>query len=202
MAGNSQRRGARRSAGSKKGATVGSGGQRRRGLEGKGPTPAAKDRPGHPAARRAKSADRDQKPRGRQSRKAAAEFSFYLAIPTLIGAGVYSVWKDRALLSAEQRARIQEEERRVVRAFALTIEAVEPGLSGVALDKAVAMVLFGMMNWTFTWLRPEGTLSYEALARVVARVFVRGIAGLATEAVQAPAGGSEAALPRGVCERS
>lgn len=35
------------------------------------------------------------------SRKAAAEFSFYLAIPTLIGAGVYSVWKDRALLSAE-----------------------------------------------------------------------------------------------------
>ncbi|MCB0898048.1 MAG: 23S rRNA (guanosine(2251)-2'-O)-methyltransferase RlmB [Actinobacteria bacterium] len=73
MAGNSQRRGARRSAGSKKGATVGSGGQRRRGLEGKGPTPAAKDRPGHPAARRAKSADRDQKPRGRQSRKAAAD---------------------------------------------------------------------------------------------------------------------------------
>jgi len=34
------------------------------------------------------------------SRKAATEFSFYLAIPTLIGAGVYSLWKDRALLSA------------------------------------------------------------------------------------------------------
>ena len=33
------------------------------------------------------------------SRKAATEFSFYLAIPTLIGAGVYSVWKDRAALS-------------------------------------------------------------------------------------------------------
>lgn len=29
------------------------------------------------------------------SRKAATEFSFYLAIPTLIGAGVYSVWKQR-----------------------------------------------------------------------------------------------------------
>jgi undecaprenyl-diphosphatase len=33
------------------------------------------------------------------SRKAAAEFSFFLAVPTLIGAGVYSVWKDRAALS-------------------------------------------------------------------------------------------------------
>ena len=33
------------------------------------------------------------------SRKAATEFSFYLAIPTLIGAGVYSLYKERALLS-------------------------------------------------------------------------------------------------------
>src|SRR4030095_8159494 len=33
------------------------------------------------------------------SRKAATDFSFYLAIPTLIGAGGYSLFKDRALLS-------------------------------------------------------------------------------------------------------
>ncbi len=34
------------------------------------------------------------------SRKAATEFSFYLGIPTLMGAGAYSVWKERAALSA------------------------------------------------------------------------------------------------------
>ena len=33
------------------------------------------------------------------SRKAATDFSFFLAIPTLTGAGVYSLWKERALLS-------------------------------------------------------------------------------------------------------
>lgn len=33
------------------------------------------------------------------SRRAATEFSFYLAIPTLIGAGAYSVWKERDALS-------------------------------------------------------------------------------------------------------
>ncbi len=33
------------------------------------------------------------------SRKAATEFSFFLSMPTLIGAGVYSLWKERALLS-------------------------------------------------------------------------------------------------------
>jgi 23S rRNA (guanosine2251-2'-O)-methyltransferase len=54
MAGNSQRRGAVRKSG--KGATVGSGGQRRKGLEGKGPTPKAVDREYHPAAQKARAA--------------------------------------------------------------------------------------------------------------------------------------------------
>jgi 23S rRNA (guanosine2251-2'-O)-methyltransferase len=58
MAGNSARRGAKRNPGSKKGATVGSGGQARRGLRGKGPTPRAEERTGHPASRRAASASR------------------------------------------------------------------------------------------------------------------------------------------------
>ncbi|RJQ78439.1 23S rRNA (guanosine(2251)-2'-O)-methyltransferase RlmB [Pseudonocardiaceae bacterium YIM PH 21723] len=52
MAGNSQRRGAMRKAGTKKGAVVGSGGQRRKGLEGRGATPKAEDRPNHKAYRR------------------------------------------------------------------------------------------------------------------------------------------------------
>jgi 23S rRNA (guanosine2251-2'-O)-methyltransferase len=53
MAGNSKRRGAIRKEGTKKGPTVGSGGVRRRGLEGRGATPPAHMRPSHPAAKRA-----------------------------------------------------------------------------------------------------------------------------------------------------
>ncbi|GAB3131669.1 23S rRNA (guanosine(2251)-2'-O)-methyltransferase RlmB [Tsukamurella serpentis] len=56
MAGNSQRRGAVRKAGTKKGQVTGSGGVRRRGLEGRGATPAAKDRPYHPAHKKARAA--------------------------------------------------------------------------------------------------------------------------------------------------
>lgn len=74
MAGNSQRRGAKRTPGSKKGAVVGSGGQKSKGLEGKGPTPKATERKGHPAARRQASAQRRATesrpasgPRGRRS---------------------------------------------------------------------------------------------------------------------------------------
>lgn len=63
MAGNSRRRGAVRKPGTKKGPTVGSGGVRRRGLEGKGATPPAHMRPNHPAAKRAAKAQKAQKQR-------------------------------------------------------------------------------------------------------------------------------------------
>jgi 23S rRNA (guanosine2251-2'-O)-methyltransferase len=63
MAGNSQRRGAVRKPGTKKGPTVGSGGNRRRGLEGRGATPPAHLRPKHPAAKRAAKAQPRKPPR-------------------------------------------------------------------------------------------------------------------------------------------
>ena len=68
MAGNSSRQGAVRKQGTKKGAVVGSGGQRRRGLEAKGPTPKAEDRTGHPASRRKRATERRGKPPGKGGR--------------------------------------------------------------------------------------------------------------------------------------
>jgi len=67
MAGNSNRRGAI-AKGRKKGAQVGSGGQRRRGLEGKGPTPKAKDRPNHKAYKAAQLAERSAAKRAPRKR--------------------------------------------------------------------------------------------------------------------------------------
>ena len=62
MAGNSRRRGAVRKPGTKKGPTVGSGGNRRRGLEGRGATPPAHMRPNHPAAKRAAVKQKSRQP--------------------------------------------------------------------------------------------------------------------------------------------
>ena len=62
MAGNSKPRGAVR--GSKKGPSSGSGGNNKRRLEGKGPTPKAEDRPYHAAAKRKKAAEKKDGKRG------------------------------------------------------------------------------------------------------------------------------------------
>src|ERR1700752_1682669 len=67
MPGNSRRRGAIRKPGTKKGPTVGSGGVRRRGLEGRGATPPAHERPHHPAAKRAAKPARQQQGRHKKT---------------------------------------------------------------------------------------------------------------------------------------
>src|ERR1700755_853587 len=67
MAGNSRRRGAVRKPGTKKGPTVGSGGVRRRGLEGRGGTPPAHMRAHPPAGQRPTKAQ--QQPQRRAARK-------------------------------------------------------------------------------------------------------------------------------------
>jgi 23S rRNA (guanosine2251-2'-O)-methyltransferase len=69
MAGNSQRRGARK-AGAKKGATAGTGGKIRRSLAGRGATPPAEKRTGHPAARRAAAEARQRADRVRSRQRA------------------------------------------------------------------------------------------------------------------------------------
>ncbi|MBP2475157.1 23S rRNA (guanosine2251-2'-O)-methyltransferase [Crossiella equi] len=78
MAGNSKRRGAMRNAGTKKGAVVGSGGQRRKGLEGKGPTPHASQRVNHPAAKKAAAAAARAE-QAKQRRKGESTTSEYVA---------------------------------------------------------------------------------------------------------------------------
>ena len=72
MAGNSQRRGAMRKGDKKKGATVGSGGQRKAGLQGRGPTPKATDRAHHPAAKKARRQAKEA-PRTRAASKASVK---------------------------------------------------------------------------------------------------------------------------------
>lgn len=73
MAGNSQRKGAIKKSG-KGNPTAGSGGRVRRGLEGKGPTPKAKDREYHQAHKSAKRAERSQSSRPQRKRTSEAEW--------------------------------------------------------------------------------------------------------------------------------
>ncbi len=88
--------------------------------------------------------------------------------------------EDVKFLQPEDRERVLEVQRRVVAAFADAVAAVRPELRAAQLDKPLTMLLFGMINWTFTWLRPDGELSYEAMAPIVADLFFGGLGAVKT----------------------
>jgi len=83
--------------------------------------------------------------------------------------------QDVKFLADLQRAQVLSKEREVVDAFAQAIAALKPRLRKKALRVPLAMILFGMINWTFTWLRAEGPLTYEDMADVVAEIFLHGV---------------------------
>ncbi len=97
--------------------------------------------------------------------------------------------EDVKFLAPPDRERILAQERAVVSAFAGVVAALRPDLQEAALSKPLTMLLFGMVNWMFTWMKPDGALSYEQMAPVVTELFLGGL-----EAVQAPA---REALPTG-----
>ena len=84
--------------------------------------------------------------------------------------------EDVRFLGDEDRRRILDVERRVVAAFARAIIEVRPDLAGTGLDKPVAMLLFGMINWMFVWMRTEGPLRHVDMVPIVTELFFGGIA--------------------------
>jgi len=84
--------------------------------------------------------------------------------------------EDVRFLEPEEQHRVLEGQRQVVAAFAAAIASARPDLERGILEKPLAMLLFGMMNWMFTWLKPAGPLSHAAMAPVVADLFFGGLA--------------------------
>lgn len=86
---------------------------------------------------------------------------------------------DVRFLEPADRKRVLDKERRVVQGFADAIAAWQPGhrkaARNVTLSKPLAMLLFGMINWMFTWMRPDGALSHDAMATIVADLFFGGV---------------------------
>jgi AcrR family transcriptional regulator len=83
--------------------------------------------------------------------------------------------EDVKFLEPEDRERVLAAQRRVVAAFARTIGELRPELKRASLDKPLTMLLFGMINWMFTWLKPDGKLTHDVMAPLVADLFFGGV---------------------------
>ena len=88
---------------------------------------------------------------------------------------------DTKFLGEEQRTLIVSRQRDIVAAFTRFLKRAYPDRLTATNQTAITMMLFGMINWTFTWLRPAGALSYEAFADEVVRLLESGLIGVRTQ---------------------
>ena len=94
--------------------------------------------------------------------------------------------EDVKFLDLHDQARVLSVQRQVVIAFAQAVAIARPELVAASLNKPLAMLLFGMMNWMFTWLQPEGKLSHAEMAPVVADLFLGGLGAVRLDPVAPP----------------
>jgi AcrR family transcriptional regulator len=83
---------------------------------------------------------------------------------------------DTKFLGETQRELILDRQRDVVSAVTRFLRRAYPQRVTPQNQTALTMMLFGMINWTFTWLRPGGAMSYAQFADEVIAVLERGLA--------------------------
>jgi AcrR family transcriptional regulator len=83
---------------------------------------------------------------------------------------------DTKFLGDTQRELILDRQRDVVSAATRFLRRAYPLRVVDANQTAVTMMLFGMINWTFTWLRPGGAMTYADFAEQVISLLEQGLA--------------------------
>ncbi len=74
-----------------------------------------------------------------------------------------------------QRETILNRQRDVVAAFARQLTRAYPERVTRENQTALTMMVFGMINWTFTWLKPDGRMGYPEFAEQVVEVIDHGL---------------------------
>jgi TetR/AcrR family transcriptional regulator len=92
--------------------------------------------------------------------------------------------ENQRYLDAAQREAVRAGQRRVVQAFSEAVSAL--GAQAALPANALTMLLFGMLNWTFTWWKPGGSVSHAELAPVVSQLFIGGLRSLVAPAAPVP----------------
>ena len=90
-------------------------------------------------------------------------------------------------LASDDRLRINHRKKQYVRMVADVIEDVVESCGGRPIDpKVAALALLGMLNWTYQWYKPSGTVTPEQVVEEFQSLFINGILGHSGHSVDLP----------------
>ncbi|WP_273944989.1 TetR/AcrR family transcriptional regulator [Burkholderia pseudomallei] len=116
--------------------------------------------------------------RGLTERKAFAELvRAFLAEYETSHSRHVALLNDVKYLEDTQRQIVLDRQRDIVAAFARQLARAYPERISKDNQTPVTMMVFGMINWTFTWLKPGGRLGYRDFAEQVIGMIEHGLGG-------------------------
>jgi AcrR family transcriptional regulator len=94
--------------------------------------------------------------------------------------------RELRFLSSEQQQQVRAQERAVVAEISALLSRAAPRTIPAEEQSVVTMALLGMINFTFTWLRPEGPVTHDRFADIAASLWLDGLSGLAPNPAEPP----------------
>lgn len=83
--------------------------------------------------------------------------------------------QDIEFLKPSRQKKIKSLQMKVVRSVAEILKKINPQIDEVKDLMPVTMGLFGMINWTFTWINPSGKMTYKDVSDLFTNIFINGL---------------------------
>ena len=83
--------------------------------------------------------------------------------------------QDIEFLKPSRQKKIKSLQMKVVRSVAGILKKINPQIDEVKDLIPVTMGLFGMINWTFTWINPSGKMTYKDVSDLFTNIFINGL---------------------------
>ena len=83
--------------------------------------------------------------------------------------------QDIEFLKPSRQKKIKSLQMKVVRSVAEILKKINPQIDEVKDLIPVTMGLFGMINWTFTWINPSGKMTYKDVSDLFTNIFINGL---------------------------
>jgi AcrR family transcriptional regulator len=86
------------------------------------------------------------------------------------------LFNEMRYLPEEQQAELKEIEKKTVADLENILVAIRPEMANVASHRRpLTLLVFGTINWTYTWFEPEGKISADDLTEMSVRLIVAGL---------------------------
>ena len=83
--------------------------------------------------------------------------------------------QDIEFLKPSRQKKIKSSQMKVVRSVGEILKKINPQIDEVKDLIPVTMGLFGMINWTFTWINPSGKMTYKDVSDLFTNIFINGL---------------------------